>query len=246
MNTKKSYIPFPEKPRAGCKDIWNAYLLKNATFDEYDIPFCPTTATEIPNTLISIQKAKSLYEEELRKGNKNFKCGAFIHPYIDDQVFDGPREGFWQKPEYLFKIASHFGGMITIDFSTCLDFPDSIKRINTYRMRTLGVGSGDRGIPTINNVRWGEEETWGYSFSGLPKESIYSIGTVASGIRQNGYKEIFENGLLYMVDKLEPKTLIIVGSDKIPIFDYLRKKGITIVTFKSDTADYFERRFKNE
>ena len=246
MQENNYYIPYPEGPRAGCKDIWNAYLLKNATFDEYDIPYCPTTATKIPNALISIQKAKMLYEEEMRKGNKNFKYNAFIHPYIDDQAFDGPRESFWLKPENLFKIASHFDGMITIDFSTNLDFPDPLKRINTYKMRTLGVGAGERGIPTINNVRWGEEETWGYSFSGLPKNSIYAIGTVASGIRQQGYKKIFENGLLYMVDKLEPKTLIIVGSDKLPIFDDLRNKGITIVSFKSDTANFFERRSKNE
>lgn len=246
MRENTFYIPYPEEPRAGCKDIWNSYLLKNAIFDEYDIPYCPTTATKIPSTLISIQKAKALYEEEIRKGNKNFKCNAFIHPYIDDQAFDGPREGFWHKPEYLFKMASHFDGMITIDFSTNLDFPDPIKRMSTYKMRTLGFGAGERGIPVINNVRWGEEETWGYSFSGLPKKSIYAIGTVASGIKKQGYKEIFVNGLLYMVDILEPKTLIIIGSDNLPVFNDLRKKGINIVTFKSDTANYFERRSKNE
>lgn len=227
-------------------DIWRSDMLKDAIFDECDIPLCPTTATKIPERLISIKQAKVVYKNEMKKGNKEFRCNAFIHPYVDDQVFDGVREGFWNKPEKMIDLAKHFDGMITIDYSTNLDFPDPLKRWNTYRMRTLGFYAGKKGIPTINNVRWGEEETWPYSFSGLPKHSIYAIGSLASGIRQHGYREIFIKGLNYMVDRLDPYVLLIVGSDSLPLFDELRKRGIEVVVFKSDTANYFERRFNNE
>lgn len=242
MNESNSYIPFPVKPRSSCKDIWNSSLLKDATYDRYDIPFCPTTATEIPNALISIPNAKAIFKNEIKKGNIDFKIDAFIHPYCDDQTFDGPKEGFWIKPDKYIELAHHFSGVITIDYSTNLDFPDPLKRWNTYRMRTLGIFTGNNGIQTYNNVRWGGEETWEYSFSGLPKQSIYSIGTIASGLRQSAYRKIFTNGLVYMVDYLNPKALIIYGSDNLPIFEELRKKGIKIITFKSDTASYFERR----
>jgi hypothetical protein len=242
MKKNSFYIQFPQRPRAGCRDIWNAHLLENATFDKCDIPFCPTTALDIPQKLISLKDAKALYESEKRKGNRSFKCDAFIHPYVDDPVFDGSKEGYWIKPNQLLELAKHFDGMITIDFSTNLDFPDPQKRWNTYRSRSLGIYASNNGIPTINNVRWGEEETWAYSFSGLPRNSIYAIGSLASGINQPGYKEIFTNGLRYMVNKLDPKALIIVGSDNLPIFEELRKKGINIVVFKSDTAEYYERR----
>ena len=245
MPEKVYTIPFPENTRKGCKDLWNGYILKDAVYDEYDIPFCPTTATQIPNTLISIKNAKSIYIEEMKKGNRDFKVDAIIHPYVDDQSFDGIKEGYWNKPDSMIELASHYSGIITLDFSTYLDFPDPIKRWNTYRMRTLGIYSGKCGIPTVNNVRWGEEETWGYSFSGLPKEDMYAIGTVASGIRQKGYREIFINGLLYMVDQLNPRVLIIYGGDQLPVIDDLRHKGINVVTFKSDTASYFEG-VKNE
>lgn len=246
MKNQKTVISFPQEPRAGCKDIWNSYILENAHFDDYDIPFCPTTATCIPENLISIKNAKTLYEEEMRKGNSDFKYHAFIHPYVDDQIFDGSREGYWTKPHTLVSLASHFDGIITLDYSTCLDFPDPLKRWNTYRSRTLGIHTGNNGIPTINNVRWGEAETYGYSFSGLPKNSMYAIGTVASGINKHGYKEIFEEGLNYLTEKLEPQVLIIYGSDSHPVFDYLRKNGIKIITFKSETAKFYERRNKNE
>lgn len=242
MSKSDFSILFPEQPRAGCRDIWNGYLLKGATFDKYDIPFCPTTALKPPDTLISIPNAKAMYVKEMKSGNKDFRFDAFIHPYIDDQAFDGPKEGFWNNPDSMVELAKHFSGMITIDFSTYLDFPDPQKRWNVYRSRTLGYHSGNNDIPTINNVRWGEEETWEYSFSGLPKNSMYAIGTVASGINRRGYKEIFIKGLTYMVKKLNPKILIIYGSDNLPIFEDLRKKGITIITFKSDTANYYERR----
>ena len=246
MTQSNLSILYPEKPRANCKDIWNGYILKNATFDKYDIPFCPTTAVELPKALISITDAKKMYEEEMEKGNTDFKYDAFIHPYSDDQIFDGIKEGFWNKPDSMIKLAKHFSGMITIDYSTYLDFPDPLKRWNVFRSRTLGIHSGNNGIPTINNVRWGEEETWGYSFSGLPKNDIYAIGTVASGIHQHGYKEIFIKGLIYFVNRFQPKVLIIYGSDNLPIFDELRNKGIKVITFKSDTASYFERRENNE
>jgi len=246
MSKSQVSILFPEEPRSGCVDIWNGYILKDAIYDKCDIPFCPTTATEIPSEVISILNAKAMYNREMKNGNTNFKYNAFIHFYIDDRVFDGQRENFWTNPNRLIELAQHFAGVITIDFSTSLDFPDPSKRWNTFKMRTLGIHTGNNGIPTINNVRWGEEETWEYSFSGLPKHSIYAIGTVASGIHQHGYKEIFTAGLNYFVKNFAPKALIVVGSDKLPIFNELRKRGIEIVTFKSETAKYYEGRKNDE
>ncbi len=38
--------------KLGCKDIWDAYMCKGATYSVKDIPFCPTTADTIPAELI--------------------------------------------------------------------------------------------------------------------------------------------------------------------------------------------------
>lgn len=52
-------------------------------------------------------------------------------------------------------------------------------------MLSFGRWISQFGIPVINNVRWGTEETWEYCFDGIPYNSIVAIGTVASGINKH-------------------------------------------------------------
>lgn len=53
--------------RRNSKDIWNAFMVKGATFSKNDIPICPTTAKEVPNEVISYRTAKSIYRKETRR-----------------------------------------------------------------------------------------------------------------------------------------------------------------------------------
>ena len=61
-----------KKPRAGCKDIFNAYMCRDAVFGLNDIPHCPTTATKLPEEIITWEEAKSIYEKRLRLKDENF------------------------------------------------------------------------------------------------------------------------------------------------------------------------------
>ena len=67
----------PKNIRAGCKDNWNAFMVKGAKFTENDIPICPTTAIQIPNKIISYVQAKTLYNKF--KHQKNFFVEDFVH-----------------------------------------------------------------------------------------------------------------------------------------------------------------------
>ncbi len=51
------------KTRKGCKDIWNAFMVEGATFTKNDIPFCPTTAKELPNAIITWEEARAIYKK---------------------------------------------------------------------------------------------------------------------------------------------------------------------------------------
>ena len=53
--------------RRNCEDIWNAFMVKGATFSKSDIPICPTTAKEVPNEVVSYRTAKSIYRKETRR-----------------------------------------------------------------------------------------------------------------------------------------------------------------------------------
>ncbi len=233
-------------PRNGCTDMWNASMVQDAIFTYLsDIPLCPCTSKIIPVKLISYDDAKAIYKKEKSAGNLSFHVNAHIHFYCDDQKFDGKRSSIWLYPENAWEIIKHFDGIITPDFSTNADFPDPIKRYNTYRMRAFGFWISQKGLSVINNVRWGTIETWSYCFDGIPKGSIVAIGTVASNLKHLSARPDFETGLYKMVEVLEPSIIIIYGSDHYPFFDSLKRRGYKIVAFPSKTSEAFVRRGKS-
>ncbi len=226
----------PKQHRTGCKDLWNAFMVDGALFSSHDIPFCPTHIPDgLPKELISFAEAKTLYNKEIRKGKKEFHHNAWIHFYCDDQYFDGIHNSIWHFPKKALTIIRQFNGIITPDFSTYSDFPDPIKRYNTYRMRAFGYWCQSMGIPVLNNVRWGTSETWEYCFDGIEKGTVICIGTVASGLREIENRFDFYEGFYEMIRILTPKTIIVYGSSRYAALQKAQEKGIEIITFTSQT-----------
>lgn len=232
--------------RSGLVDIWNAYMVENATFSKNDIPLCPTTAKKTPENLIGYDEAKTIHKRMIQKKNLDYHINAFIHFYIDDSKFDGNRTSFWLYPEKVLEIASHFDGIIVPDPSTYADFPDPLKRWNYYRMNAFGFWVASQGYEVISNVRWNTQDTWHYCFDGNPRGSMLCLGTVASSLRYKLNYEQFATGLLKMYEVLKPHTLIVYGSANYPCFDTLKEFGVNIIAFKSKTCEYYERRHTYE
>ena len=231
MESSKNYGSF--KIRRGCKDVWNAFMVRGAVYSPNDIPYCPTTAVSLPVSIVSYEEAKTIHRNAMHNGNTDYFVKAYIHFWMDDQKFDGKRKGIWTNPFEAFEIIRHFDGIFTPDFSTNVDFPEPIKIYNTYRMRAFGkwIGSNDKGV--INNIRWGSEETWRYCWDGVPRNSIVAIGTVASGLKQLDNRPIFEQGVREMIRVLNPHTIIVYGSANYDIFKEIREKGIYVKAFPS-------------
>ncbi len=231
-------------PRSGCKDIWNAYMVKDARFAiGSDMPICYTCTGTIPIELIAYDDAKMLHKKLIKK-NPNYHVDKYVHFYIDDQKFDGDRSSVWMYPEILVELLRHFAGAISPDFSTFADFPDAIKRYNIYRMRAFDVVFQKNNIPVLPNVRWGTSETWSYCFDGIPMNGIIAIGVVASGINKVVNRKYFKDGLMKAIELLEPHTIIIYGSDNYDLFDDLREQGINIIAFPSKTNLAFKKEGK--
>ena len=230
-----------KETRKGLVDIWNAQMVKGASFTDNDIPLCPTTVTTIPESVIPWDEAKHIYKINLAKGNVKFSYNAFVHFYLDDYKFDGSK-GIWNDSAKALKVLSHFAGVITPDFSTYQDFPEPIKIYNTYRMRAFGYWLGKNGIGVINNVRWGTPETWRYCWDGIPANSIVCIGTVGGSPRKLIDRNRFEDGLDELNRVCQPQTILVVGSANYPCFDKLTNLGIKVVYYPSRTALAFESR----
>ena len=217
-------------------------MCEGARFSNHDIPFCPTTATDLPERIILWDEAKRLYKNALARKDISFFCNAFVCFYMDDYKFDGVR-GIWNNSSYALKVLRHFAGVITPDFSTYQDFPEPLKLYNTYRMRAFGYWYGMIcGHAVINNVRWGTPESYRYCWDGIPKNSMVAIGTAGGSPRKLADRRRFEDGLNEMVRVLCPHTILVYGSDHYACFDSLRAQGIHVLAFPSKTAMAFERR----
>ena len=233
------------KRRSGCRDIWNAFMCKGATYAKYDIPVCPTIGSRLPDEIVTWEEAKERHKRLYRK-NKDYACDAYVCFYIDDYKFDGLRTSIWLFPRSSLRILKHYKGIITPDFSLYQDSPFPLKIWNVYRMRAYGYWIGTQGLEVVNNVRWGTSETYDYCFEGIKTNSIVAIGTVGGNPKQLKDRNRFEEGLDELVRRLLPCTIIVYGSSNYPCFDRLRQKGIQIVTYKGVTASYYERRSSNE
>ena len=230
--------------RKGCKDIWNAYMADGAIYSPNDIPFCPTTAKELPKSIVTWEEAKAIYKKNISL-KSDFKYDAFVCFYIDDYKFDGAR-GIWHDSKHALAVLRHFTGVITPDFSTYQDFPEPLKIYATYRMRLMGYWLGKNSIAVINNVRWGTEETYCYCFDGIPQNSIVCIGTVGGSPRKHINRARFEKGFFEMINVLQPHTIIVYGSANYPCFEKITTQGIKVISYPSQMAKAFGKGKKDE
>ena len=226
--------------RKGCKDIWNAFMVKGATFCSEDIPLCPTTATSLPRDIITWEEAKAIYDQHMTTGDADFRYDAFVCFFLDDWKFDG-KNGIWFDYNDVELTLHHFSGVVTPDFSTNQDFPKPWKTFNTYRMRAYGYWLGSLGHQVINCVRWGTAETYSYCFEGIPRRSVVCIGTVASGLKLAKNCPLFEGGLREMLRILRPHTVIVYGSSNYPPLRLLEEAGVRVIQFDSATNRRFSK-----
>lgn len=228
-------MTYNKRPRNGCRDIWNAFMVEGARMSEHDIPLCPTTADSLPGEVIAYSEAITIYRREIRE-DRDFRCDAFVCFYEDDCRFDG-RNGIWSSPGRAYRVLSHFGGIIAPDFSTYLDFPLPLRMWNYYRMNAFGYWYGEIcGKRVIANARWNGPESFDYCFDGIREgESIVAIGTVASGLRSRENWSYFREGLELLIEAKKPKALLIYGSAPEGIFDPVRERGIEVVRYLSRT-----------
>lgn len=131
-----------------------------------------------------------------------------VHFYVDDYQF----ERVWSCPEkYLEKIAE-FDCMLTPDFSLYTEMALPVKIWNTYRSRLIGQYAQRMGLTVIPTVSWREASTFDFCFDGLPKKSTLSISTI--GVKRGNYNyDIWKAGVDEMMERLQPKTLLVYGGE---------------------------------
>lgn len=230
LNTNISEI------RKGCKDNFHAFMVNGAKFDGYyDIPYIPQVLQIEIKNLIAYDKTY----------NHIYECGDVVHFYIDDQKFDGPK-GIWSgitnNKSYKrgFDLARFNGAtaIIAPDFSLYLDMPRCMQIWNVYRSRTVGYYLFQLGFNVIPNVRWTDESSYDFAFSGLYNGQMVAVGTLGCS-KERVDKVLLINGFIELIKRVRPNTIVIYG----PVCKELKivfdRYNVNIINFDSDIQSFY-------
>lgn len=212
------------KDRAGCKDVFRAFLLQGVDFaGKYDLPVIKEEHV-IPRKCIR-------FSESIRE-KKDFH--QWVVFYEDDFQF----ERIWNNPKKYIDILKKYDGVITPDFSLYYDMPLAMQIWNIYRSRAIGAWLQKSGIRVVPNIRFGSSETYDIVCDGISKHSVISVGTLGC-IKRLNYRDEFENALLKIALKLEPETIIVYGSLPGNV-KKIKQLGINVVSFQPDYSHFQE------
>ncbi len=201
----------------GRKDVFHAFLAKNASFvGTLEIPTI-RTSNKIPNKIIPFSEAMHTCD---------YDCWVCF--YEDDWRF----ECLWNNPTRYLARLKKFRGVISPDYSLYSDMPLVLQYYNIYRNHLLAHWLTENGIEVLPNVRWGDSRTFKEACLGIEKNKTIVVGTQGC-IKSLQYKKEFIDGLDYVVEQLHPKTIIVYGSAPNKIFSLARMYGIEILQFDS-------------
>lgn len=204
--------------RSGCKDVFHAFMVRNATYEgELEFP-CIAPEGSLPSKIVPFSKAISGTDFD-----------AWIHFYEDDASF----ERIWNSPQKYLSILKRYEGVIAPDFSVYRDMPLVMQYWNIYRSHAVAVWLQDNGVPVLANVRWGDERTFIACCTGIPRNATIAVGSHGC-IKILAERKFFVQGLEYVVQVLNPKTIIVYGSTPEVVFGKYKEAGIQILQFDSE------------
>lgn len=209
-------------------DSTKAFLVKDALYDGiYEMPILNGT-TVLPNDVILF--SDSIYNNDYNK---------FVVFYEQDYKF----ERIWNNPKRYLKIMQKFKGVISPDFSLYRNMPLSMQIFNTYKNRAIAHYYEKNNINVIPNIRFSDTRSYDFCFDGVPKNGIVAIGTLGC-IKRKFDKIHFKLGLDALVQKINPRTIIVYGAKPIDIFQKYENMGINIVNFESKTSQIHKKVIK--
>ncbi len=180
-------------------------LIETATFDgDFEIP-----CIDAPDKFIIPSGMVPFSLRDRSEDQNDFVCF-----YEFDTKF---RKIITNTEDYVDDL-KRFPGVVTPDCSLYLDAPLCVQIADIYLSRAVGHYLQKNGLYVVPNVRWGDERTYTteifndkVAFLGIPKHSIVSIGTYGQ-IKSAESKRYFREGLVAMLDELEPKVVLVYGS----------------------------------
>jgi len=194
-------------------------LIEKALFDgDLEIPHInPPKKIIIPNGMVPF----SIRNRSLKLGFDDFVCF-----YENDTKF---RLILTDTEKYVDDL-KRFEGVVSPDCSLYIDAPLCVQIAGIYLNQAVGYYLQQQGLYVVPNIRWGDERTYTteifrekIAFLGVAKHSIVSIGTYGQ-IETAESKRYFREGLIEMLEVLQPEVVLVYGSMNKLIFKGLERK----------------------
>lgn len=206
------------KDKKSCKDVFNSFMLSHADYvGNLEIPTIDCNNSE-PTELIPFSKI-----------NRSDSFKKWVHFYEYDYII----ERIWNHPNKYIEKLRQFEGVITPDFSLYRDMPLIMQLSNIFRSRMVGRWLQDEGIDVIVNIRYGDKRTYKTSCLGVCKHSSIAIGTYGS-MKDSANRKILEDGLPYVINAIQPRSIIIYGTTSKRINELCKKHNIKLIVFQSE------------
>lgn len=210
------------------KDVFHAWMVLESKFDgTWEIPMIHKMSVN------DYKNVKFIPFDKMRQ-HKGFDY--YVHFYIHDVQFGG----IWNNPYQYLERLKKYKGVISADFSLYRDMPLAMQMWNTYRSRTVGSWLQNNGVTVIPNVRWGDERSYEFCFSGIEKGSIVAVGSHGT-VKNVIDRRYFEKGLDYMLKLIEPKDVIIYGGLYQSTIDIFNQNHTTYTHIPCDTFTFAKK-----
>lgn len=148
---------------------------------------------------------KDLVGFHLSKNPKDFSHTNAVHFFLDDYKF----EQIWTRPRDFTSLFQSYGGIISPTFSIWSNQPYALNLFNMYRSRWCTRYYQEHGVKVLVDVRWSDESSYDYAFSGIKKHTPVIVNTVGTKYLDN--RKMFVSGFEEMLRVLEPNKLYVYG-----------------------------------
>ena len=137
--------------------------------------------------------------------NKNlFHLG--VHCYLYDYKIDFA----WNSPQSVIQCLKRYACVIAPDYSLFVDQPRAVNVWNVYRNRWISSYWQNEGVILVPSASWGNVDSFGFCFDGLPENSTIAIGHTAIG-KDKDARKLYRLGVEALIDRKNPTRLVVYG-----------------------------------
>lgn len=209
-------------------DIFGAKRLEGADYKgHYDFPATPgvvlqeTAVDGVPFDHIT---------------DRLIPVGALLHFYVHDRRF----LPFLADPERWCSRLERFSKVIGLDCSVYRDLPLAEQIHSLYLNRAMDWCLHSMGKVVVPNVSWGDRRTFDFCFDGIEEGKTVAVSSHGA-CRDKTEKYHFLDGLVALLERLEPPSVVFHG----PVFreaaELLSENGVRIIPMFSRIAKAHRR-----